>query len=203
LDPRVEDGVYHVREARGGRIWESHRFTTVPERVFPRRMTLAFVSADTPLTLDTDGGSVTMATPSAPAGRVELLAAVPMLSALTRDQLAKLVESGEDRTFHAGETIVRQGEKGLGLYVVLNGTAEVRRYGQKVTSLSAGQFFGEAALLVDEPRTADVFATTEVNCFVLNRWDFWGAVGIDPEVDRALYKETVQRLRSFQSELIE
>ena len=144
-----------------------------------------------------------MATPSDPTGRLRLLATVPMLSALSKEQLAKLVDLGEDRTFHAGETIVRQGEKGIGLYVVLSGSADVRRSGQKVSSLTAGQFFGEAALLVDEPRTADVFATTEVQCFVLNRWDFWGAVGVDPEVNRALYEETVQRLRSFQSQLIE
>jgi CRP-like cAMP-binding protein len=140
---------------------------------------------------------------SAPSQRVVQLAAVPMLSALSRDQLEKLAEAGDERTFHAGETIIRQGEKGLGLYLILSGTADVRRSGQKVATLTAGQFFGETALLVDEARTADVFAITEINCFVLNRWDFWGAVGIDPQTDRALYDETVQRLKSFQSQLIE
>jgi len=144
-----------------------------------------------------------MATPSSPSLRVAQLARIPILSSLNQGQLEKLAETGDERTFHVGETIVRQGEKGLGLYLMLNGTADVRRSGQKVASLSAGQSFGEAALLVDEPRTADVFATTEVSCFVLNRWDFWGAVGIDPQVDRALYDETVQRLKAFQSQLIE
>lgn len=144
-----------------------------------------------------------MATPSSPSLRAKQLAAVPMLSALTPAQLEKLAEVGDERTFHAGETIVRRGEKGLGLYLLLSGTAEVRRSGQRVASLTAGQFFGESALLVDEPRTADVFALTEISCFVLNRWDFWGAVGIDPQVDQALYVETVDRLKSFQSQLIE
>jgi CRP-like cAMP-binding protein len=144
-----------------------------------------------------------MAMPSPASRRVDLLAAIPMLSSLSRSQLEKIAEIGDDRTFHAGETIIRQGEKGLGLYVILSGTADVRRSGQKVASLSAGQFFGEAALLVDEPRTADVFAISEVNCFVLNRWDFWGAVGIDPQVNHALYQETVDRLKSFQSQVIE
>lgn len=126
-----------------------------------------------------------------------------MLSGLTPSQLEKLAATGADRTFHRGETIVRQGEKGIGLYLLLNGSADVRRSGQRVASLSAGQFFGEAALLVNEPRTADVFATTEVNCFVLNRWDFWGAIGIDPGVNKTLFEETVQRLRSFHTELVE
>jgi CRP-like cAMP-binding protein len=144
-----------------------------------------------------------MAMPPPPSQRVAQLAAIPMLSTLTPVQLEKLADTGDERTFHAGETIVRQGEKGLGLYLMLSGSADVRKSGVKVTTLSAGQFFGEAALLVDEPRTADVFATTEVTCFVLNRWDFWGAVGIDPQVDQALYNQTVDRLKSFQSEVIE
>jgi CRP/FNR family transcriptional regulator, cyclic AMP receptor protein len=144
-----------------------------------------------------------MTMPAPPSQRVAQLARIPMLSTLNQAQLEKLAETGDERTFHAGETIVRQGEKGLGLYLILSGTAEVRRSGQKVALLSAGQSFGEAALLVDEPRTADVFALTEIGCFVLNRWDFWGAVGIDPQVDRALYDQTVARLKTFQSTLIE
>jgi CRP-like cAMP-binding protein len=144
-----------------------------------------------------------MATPPPLSRRAVQLAAIPMLSVLTPAQLEKLAETGDERTFHAGETIVRQGEKGLGLYLMLSGSADVRRSGQKIASLSAGQVFGEAALLVDEPRTADVFAITEVLCFVLNRWDFWGAVGLDPQVDQALYDQTVARMKSFQSQLIE
>ncbi|MGC2289517.1 MAG: cyclic nucleotide-binding domain-containing protein [Thermoplasmata archaeon] len=144
-----------------------------------------------------------MATPPVRSIRVAQLAAIPMLSTLTQSQLEKIADAGDERIFHVGETILRQGEKGLGLYLMLSGTADVRRSGQKVASLSAGQFFGESALLVDEPRTADVFCITEVSCFVLNRWDFWGAVGIDPQVDQTLYNETVARLKSFQSQLIE
>ncbi|MCI4352569.1 MAG: cyclic nucleotide-binding domain-containing protein [Thermoplasmata archaeon] len=144
-----------------------------------------------------------MVVPSGPPGRVALLGAVPLLSKLTPSQLEKIAATGADRTFHRGETIVRQGEKGVGLYLLLSGSADVRRSGQKVASLSAGQFFGEAALLVDTPRTAEVFAITEVRCFVLNRWDFWGAVGVDPQANRALFEETVQRLKSFHTELVE
>jgi CRP-like cAMP-binding protein len=152
-----------------------------------------------------------MATPPAPSNLLSRLAGIPMLSTLAPGQLEKIADAGDERVFHAGdervfhagETIVRQGERGLGLYLILRGTADVRRSGQKVASLSVGQCFGESALLVDEPRTADVFCITEVTCFVLNRWDFWGAVGIDPQVDQALYNETVERLKSFQSQVIE
>jgi CRP-like cAMP-binding protein len=144
-----------------------------------------------------------MATHAGPSERVAMLGAVPLLSGLTQSQLERLAATGDDRSFRAGQPIVREGEKGLELYLLLSGTVDVRRSGRTVTSLSAGQFFGEAALLVDEPRTADVLATSDVRCFVLNRWDFWGAMGIDPQGDRALFEETVQRLRSFRTELVE
>lgn len=144
-----------------------------------------------------------MSAPLGPSRRVALLAAVPLLSKLAPGQLEKLSTLGSERFFHRGETIVRQGEKGIGLYLLLSGSADVRRSGVRVASLSAGQFFGEAALLVNEPRTAEVFATTEVSCFVLNRWDFWGAVGIDPAASQAFYEEAVQRLKSYNRELVE
>jgi len=135
--------------------------------------------------------------------RVEQLGAVPLLSHLTPEQLGRLADTGDEQTFLTGETIVRQGEKGEGLFLLLEGTAEVRRSGQKVAALHPGQFFGEAALLVEEPRTADVFATSDVRCFVVRRWNFWGAVGVNPTADQALYEQTVERLKSYQSTLIE
>lgn len=135
--------------------------------------------------------------------RVARLAAVPLLSGLTRRQLERLAETCRDGTYRAGETIVREGEKGLALFLLLEGSAEIRRSGRPVASLGPGQFFGEAALLVEEPRTADVRATTDVCCLVVNRWDFWSAIGIDPQVNRALFEETVRRLRAFRTELVE
>jgi CRP-like cAMP-binding protein len=131
------------------------------------------------------------------------LGSVPFLSRLSQSQLDEIAAAGSNQTFRSGETIVRQGEKGLKFYVILSGTANVRRSGHDIASLFPGQCFGEAALLVDHPRTADVLAITDVTCFVIHRWDFWKAVGIDPESNRALFDETVRRLRSFTTELAE
>jgi CRP/FNR family transcriptional regulator, cyclic AMP receptor protein len=126
-----------------------------------------------------------------------------MLSTLTREQLEKLAQVGVERIYHPGETIVRQAERGLGLYLMLSGRADLRRSGQRIAALSPGQVFGGSALLGDEPRTTEVFAITEVHCFVLNRWNFWGAVGIDPQKDYAQYEATVARLRALQPEQTE
>lgn len=135
--------------------------------------------------------------------RVAMFGAVPLLSVLTPSQLKKVAENSHEGTFQSGEIILREGQKGSGLYLLLSGTAEVRHAGRAVSWLSEGQFFGEAALLVEQPRTADVLATTDVRCLILDRWDFWAAVGIDPRVNRALFEETVQRLRAFRTQMVE
>lgn len=140
---------------------------------------------------------------SSTAERVAALSSVPLLAGLTQTQLDRLARSSGEGIYPAGDLIVRQGEKGSGLFLLLDGTAEVRRGGEVRTVLGPGQFFGEAALLVDAPRTADVRATSDVTCLILHRWDFWSAVGIDPQQNRALYEQTVQRLRAFRGELVE
>jgi CRP-like cAMP-binding protein len=125
-----------------------------------------------------------------------MLASVPLFAPLTKAQLRMLVESGKERTYHAGDTIVSQGEKGIGFYLIRSGEARVERGGKTLASLGPGQFFGEMALLDDQPRTADVRAVGPVQCLVLSSWEFWAAIGDEPEVLRTLFKETVRRLRS-------
>jgi monovalent cation:H+ antiporter, CPA1 family len=125
-----------------------------------------------------------------------MLGNVPMFAGLTPKQLKVVAESGVERTYKPGETIVKQGDKGIGFYLLLSGAADVRKGTQVVTRLGAGQFFGEMALMDEQPRTADVVASEPTRCLVLSRWEFWGTVGGDPEVIRALFRETVRRLRA-------
>jgi voltage-gated potassium channel len=127
---------------------------------------------------------------------INLLGAVPLFSSLNERQLKTIVQAGKERTIPAGERIVRQGEKGIGMFLILDGQVAVEKSGTKVASLSSGQFFGEMALLEEQARTADVRASTPVRCLVLSRWEFWGSVSKEPEVIRMLFAETVRRLRS-------
>jgi CRP-like cAMP-binding protein len=137
-----------------------------------------------------------MSDKAAIAATATMLAGVPLFSGLTPKQLKVVAESGLERTYKPGEPIVKQGEKGVGFYLLLAGSAQVSKGGKPITTLTEGQFFGEMALVDEQPRTADVTAATATRCLVLSRWEFWGVVGGDPEVIRALFRETVRRLRA-------
>ena len=62
--------------------------------------------------------------------------------------------------FPTGERILRQGLTGSGFYVILDGAADVRIDGEKRATLARGDFFGEVSILLGEPPTADVVATS-------------------------------------------
>lgn len=135
--------------------------------------------------------------------RAAMLGQVPLFAGLDRSHLEELATRAAERTYSRGVAIVRQGEEGLGFYLVLNGTADVLRSGQPLATLLPGQFFGETALLEAQPRTADVRATSEVDCLILDRQSFWEVLGVDPDTDRRKFEAIVDRLRSPHASLTE
>ena len=126
---------------------------------------------------------------------MDLLKSVPLFSSLDKKYLKTLAVTAADQTYKPGDVLVAEGKKGVGFYLVAEGQVTVEKGGKTVATLGAGQFFGEMALLDEQPRTATVKAVTPTRCLVLSPWEFWGTVANDPEVLRSLLKETVRRLR--------
>ncbi len=83
-------------------------------------------------------------------------------------------------SFTAGTDIIRQGESGDKFYVIAEGTAQIyidSDTGTRVVaSIETGGFFGEVALLKDQPRNATVRASSPVVAYTLSKTDFLAAV---------------------------
>ncbi len=80
----------------------------------------------------------------------------------------------------AGTPIIREGDPGHSFYLVLSGAAAVSTKGTRLVTLTAGDHFGEMALLDDPPRSADVTAETDMILMSIRREDFDGLLRQDP-----------------------
>jgi flavin reductase (DIM6/NTAB) family NADH-FMN oxidoreductase RutF len=124
-----------------------------------------------------------------------LLRAAPVFSTLPDELLARILESGTERSYGAGEAIVRAGDPGDELYVVLEGSVRVDREGQPVRALAAGELFGEIAVLDGGRRTADVVATTDTRCLAVPRDVIRAALEAEPRAAWDLLGVLARRLR--------
>lgn len=106
---------------------------------------------------------------------IALLDAVSMVDFLRDLPLSRarqLLQVVRRISLPAGERIVTQGTRGDAFYIVVNGHVDVVRGGTKLKTYQAGDYFGERALILDEPRMADVIAHTEVDLLAIDRDDF-------------------------------
>ena len=126
---------------------------------------------------------------------VDLLKEAPLFSRLGDRGLKAIAKTATEKEFQAGEKIVTEGAAGVGFYLILEGSAEVSRNGERLAKLGGGAFFGEMSLLDGAPRSADVIALEECKCFILSPWAMKSIVSAHPEIALGMLEELARRLR--------
>ena len=137
--------------------------------------------------------------PELPRPSVEgALPKIPLFSSLDEGRLHALIRRSHIVKAFAGQSIVRQGDRGDALYVIVRGEVEVlvAEAPQPVARLIEGAFFGELALLTDQPRLATVRAVDEVELLEIGRDVVWELIEDAPDVLQIL-------LRFFRDRLID
>ena len=131
----------------------------------------------------------------------DFIAKVPLYKGLRRRQLEGLARTMVEQDYAAGQDIVTQGESGVGLFIIVTGTADVvhvRTDGSKtvVNTFGPTDYFGELALLTEGPRTASVVAQEPTSCLVLTRWNFLAVLKGDAEMSISILEELALRFRT-------
>jgi CRP-like cAMP-binding protein len=91
---------------------------------------------------------------------VETLRRFNLFADLDHTQLLAIADPDRERSFAAGERILRRGMSGTGFYVILEGEAIVKVGEDELNRLRQGEFFGEISTLLGGALTADVIADT-------------------------------------------
>jgi CRP/FNR family transcriptional regulator, cyclic AMP receptor protein len=102
----------------------------------------------------------------------QLLKDVPLFSDLNDKELEQVAESMKRRQFSAGQEIAREGESGVGFFVIEDGNAKVTVHGEEKRRLGPGDYFGEIALIAQSARTASVTAESDLTAHGMTFWDF-------------------------------
>ena len=130
----------------------------------------------------------------------DVLKKVPLFSDLSEAELARFAEVTREREYPKNSVILFEDDPGDALYIVSAGQVKVVLIGEDgreviLSVLGDGDFFGEMALIDDEPRSAHVIAMRDSQLLVLRRDDFQAQLVVQPKIGLKLLRVLVQRLR--------
>ena len=122
---------------------------------------------------------------------------VPLFSSLNNKELQTIAKATDELTVPAGHVLTDQGQMGREAFVLVDGSATVRRNGKKVATLGAGSVVGELSLLDHGPRTATVTTDTEATVLVIDQRHFLGVLDSVPAVAHKLLANLAAKVREF------
>jgi CRP-like cAMP-binding protein len=99
--------------------------------------------------------------------KIELLKRVPLFAECSKKELGEIALLADEIDVGAGKVLTREGDSGREFFVLVEGGAEVRRKGRKISTMNSGDFFGEIALVSKRPRTATVTTASPARLLVV------------------------------------
>ena len=119
--------------------------------------------------------------------RVRSLQRIGMLGPLTPEQIGRLAEENVERVYAAGEPVIRQGDPGDSLFVIMSGRVEVTVLQEgaasvRLATLDEGDYFGETSLMTGAPRSATVAALVETRLLEVGHESFRRILAAQPNL---------------------
>ena len=112
----------------------------------------------------------------------DVLAHTPLFSRLAERELFRVMQAFEVRQYKDDEVVIREGDKGDELFIVLEGKVRVCRGEQTLTHLGPGEHVGEMALIRSVPRSATVTAVGDTEIIAIRRADFFEILRKEHEI---------------------
>jgi CRP-like cAMP-binding protein len=124
---------------------------------------------------------------------------VPLFERCSKRDLAKIGSIAQEVEYPDGTMVVREGDPGSELFIIVHGEVDVRSGARKLATLRAGTYFGEIALITGSPRTATVTTGTPVRALVITGRAFRKLLKDSPEIQFKVLQEVGERLEERSS----
>lgn len=139
--------------------------------------------------------------------RIDAVRGLPLFQHLSYKEQVSILSVAQNRIVEPGQVIVKQGDPGQEMFIIVEGEVVVERDGVLIADLSAGGHFGEMSIVDDAPRSASVRAKTRTDMLVIGQAEMGGLMRLDPVLAVKILWTLVQalsgRLRLASAELIE
>ncbi|HEV7128160.1 MAG TPA: Crp/Fnr family transcriptional regulator [Ktedonobacterales bacterium] len=138
---------------------------------------------------------------------VRMLGRVPLFLDLSRRELQRLGATCRQRQYGASEVLMRQGDPGAGLFIIMSGRVKIDHLQadgtvQEIRTEDPGEVIGEMSLLDDLPRSATVTALEPTRVLQVPIFDFRAALREDADISIKLLAVLSRRLRQAESRQI-
>lgn len=132
-----------------------------------------------------------------------MLNAIPIFGNLNDMQLANIGSHMDVRVYEKGDCILREGERGDSMFVIISGQVKVYSVesgdGSReviLKTLGPGEFFGELPLFDQEPRSASVAAMDQCRLQILSYASFRRSIETSPDIAQRVMETLARRLRA-------
>jgi CRP/FNR family cyclic AMP-dependent transcriptional regulator len=126
--------------------------------------------------------------------KIEALKTVPLFARCSKKELGEIAQITDEIDLPEGKVLTKEGASGREFFVLMEGSADVRRKRRKIGTLGPGDFLGEIALVTKTPRTATVKTTSPVRALVVSEQNFRRLLAHSPQVQIKVLEALAERV---------
>jgi voltage-gated potassium channel len=134
--------------------------------------------------------------------KVDLLKSIPLFEGLGERELEQIARLVDEVDVPAGRVLMRQGEPGNEMFIVVDGGFTIDRDGHVMRECSAGAALGELAILSEGSRSATVTANEPSRVLVVGHREFHALLDVAPEIARHLLVNLARQLRALDEDAV-
>lgn len=127
--------------------------------------------------------------------KVFILKSINLFSQISEDDLLSLANNVKELEFKIDDEVIKEGEFGTSMYIIVEGEVDVIIGDKKITTLKEKEVFGELAALDPEPRSATIKVTKDLLVFKIENTVIYDLINIYPNVAKAIITILCQRIR--------
>ncbi len=131
--------------------------------------------------------------------KVLFLKGVELFGQISGEDLSQIAQIADEVEFDADQLIIREGELGDSLFLIISGQVRVHQGEREIVVLGEAQVVGEMALLDAEPRSASVTSVSDVTLLRILQEDFSDILSEKAEIAQGIIKVLSRRLRTTTS----